>query len=99
MSAVLLEYKGEVLSDELRTRHAVFAGGTGEQPIVLRIQRDGGRLLPGKCHESNMTRPERTVKGNGVLRRRRWRVAEGGLLNRNPPLGHLRLSLDAGQSD
>jgi hypothetical protein len=34
---------------------------------VLRIQRDSGRLLPGKCHESNMTRPDLTVKGNRVL--------------------------------
>ena len=55
MAAVLFEHESEVLSDELRTRDAAFAGSTGEQPIVLRIQRDGGRLLPGKCHESNMT--------------------------------------------
>ena len=55
MTSVLFEHESEVLSDELRTRDAAFAGSTGEQPIVLRIQRDGGRLLPGKCHESNMT--------------------------------------------
>lgn len=38
MPAVLLEHKGEVLSDELRTRDAAFAGSTGEHPIVPRIQ-------------------------------------------------------------
>ena len=64
MPAVLLEYESEVLSDELRTRDAALAGSTGEQPIILRIQRDGGRLLSGKCLESNMTRPMRIVKGN-----------------------------------
>jgi hypothetical protein len=42
MPAVLLEDESEVLSDELRTRDAMFAGSAGEQPIVLRIHRDGG---------------------------------------------------------
>jgi hypothetical protein len=68
MPAVLLEDEGEVLPDELRTRDAAFAGSTGEQPIIFRIQRDGGRLLPGKCRESNMTRAGRTVKRNTPVR-------------------------------
>jgi hypothetical protein len=55
MPAVLLEHKGEMLSDEFRTRDAALASGPGEQSIVLRIERDRGRLLFRECHESNMT--------------------------------------------
>jgi hypothetical protein len=39
--AVLLEHEGEVLSDELRARDAALACSTGEQPIVLRVERNG----------------------------------------------------------
>jgi hypothetical protein len=47
MAAVLLEHGGEVLP-ELGTPDAAFAGSMAVQPMVLRIQSDGGRLLPGK---------------------------------------------------
>jgi hypothetical protein len=46
MATVLLEHGGEVLSDELRTGDAAFAGSTREQPIVLWVERNGGRLSP-----------------------------------------------------
>ena len=56
MSAVLLEDESQMLSDELGTRDPTFLRSPGEQPVVLRIQRDGGRLLFRECHGSNMTR-------------------------------------------
>lgn len=62
MSSVLLEHEGKVLPDELRTRDAALPCGTREQPVVLRIERDGGRLLPCQCHRSNMTRRMLMVK-------------------------------------
>lgn len=46
MAAVLLEHGGEVLAAKLRTRDAALPRGTREQPVVLRLERDGGRLLP-----------------------------------------------------
>src|SRR5262245_17128430 len=62
MTAVLLEHKSKVLSDEFRTRDSTLARRPREQPIVVRIQRDGGRLLPRECHGSNMTCREAVVK-------------------------------------
>jgi hypothetical protein len=55
MPAVLLEHKGKMLSNELGTRNATFASSPGKEPVVVRIQRDRGRLLPRECHGSNMT--------------------------------------------
>jgi len=46
MPAALLEYESEVLPDELRTRDAALPRSAGEQAIVLRVERNGGRLLP-----------------------------------------------------
>src|SRR5262245_29894229 len=63
MPAVLFEDQCQVLPDELRTRNAALASGAREQPVDVRIQRNGRRLLPGKCHGSNMTR--RTLRGQG----------------------------------
>src|SRR5579883_663461 len=60
--AVLFEHDGEVLTDEFGSRNSALTGGTREQPVVLRVQCDGRRFLPGKCHESNMTRLACTVK-------------------------------------
>ena len=62
MTTVLLEHKGEVLSDELRTRDPALASGVGEQPIILWVKGDSGRLLSRECHGSNMTRRLRLVK-------------------------------------
>ena len=56
VTTVLLQHSGQVLSDELRTRDAALASGAGEEPIVLGIEGDRGRLLPCECHGSNMTR-------------------------------------------
>ena len=57
MPAVLLENEGKLLPNELRARDAALAGRAGEQPIVLRVKGDGGRLLSRECHKSNMTEP------------------------------------------
>ena len=46
MSTVLLEDERQMLSDEFGTRDPTLLRSSGEQPVVLRIQRDGGRLLP-----------------------------------------------------
>ena len=56
MSAVLLEHKGEMLSDEFGARHPTLARCSREEPIVRWIPRDGRRFLPRQCHRSNMTR-------------------------------------------
>jgi hypothetical protein len=55
MPSVLFEHKGEVLPDELGAGDPAFASGPREQPVVLWIQRDRGRLLPRQCHGSDMT--------------------------------------------
>ena len=62
MTAVLLEHKGKMLSDEFGTRNPAFAGRPGEEPIVLGVERDGGGLLPRECHGSNMTWRQPRVK-------------------------------------
>ena len=56
MSAVLLEDERQMLSDELGTRDPTLLRSPGKQPVILRIQRDGRRLLFRECHGSNMTR-------------------------------------------
>jgi hypothetical protein len=55
MPAVLFENDRELLTDEFGSRNPALAGRPREQPVVLRIERDGGRLLSGKCPETNMT--------------------------------------------
>src|SRR5690349_2440454 len=65
MPAVLFEHESKLLTDEFRSRNPALAGGPRKQPVVYRVQRDGGRLLSGKCHESNMTR--RVLPGQGAL--------------------------------
>src|SRR5215470_5236565 len=62
MAAVLLEHESEMLSDEFRPRNPTVARGPREQPVVLRIQGDGGGFLPRECHRSNMTRRQTAVK-------------------------------------
>lgn len=61
MASVLFKHQREVLSNELRSRDATFARGVGEEPIVLGVESDCGRLLSRKCHESNMTPGSRCV--------------------------------------
>ena len=46
MPSILLERKGEVLSDEFRTRNPTLPRRPREEPIVLQVQGDGGRFLP-----------------------------------------------------
>jgi len=58
----VLEHEGEVLSDELRTRDTALAGTSGEQPILLRGERNADGLLPGRCHGSNVTQQGAEVK-------------------------------------
>jgi hypothetical protein len=62
MPAVLLEHQRQVRANELRARHAALFGGPGSQPVVIRIERNRGRLLPRECYERNTTRPPPIVK-------------------------------------
>ena len=55
VTAVLLERESEMLPDELGTRDATLTRSEREQSVVLWIERDRRRLLPCKCHGSNMT--------------------------------------------
>jgi len=60
--AVRLERESEVLSDEFRARNTALAGSSGEQPILLRSERNRDGLLPGACHGSNVTQQGTEVK-------------------------------------
>ena len=62
MASVLFKHQREVLSNELRARDATLARGVGEEPIVLGVKSNGGRLLACECHGSNMTPQDRGVK-------------------------------------
>ena len=46
MPAVLLEHKSQVPSNKLRPGDSTLASRPRQQSIGLRIERDGGRLLP-----------------------------------------------------
>lgn len=47
MPPVLFEHQRQLLPNELRARHTPLAGGARQEAIVLRVERDGRRLLPG----------------------------------------------------
>lgn len=62
MAPILFQHQGKVLSNELRTGDSALASSACEQPVIHRIQRDGGGFLLGECHESNMTARLHRVK-------------------------------------
>jgi len=47
MPAVLFEYKRKVLPNELGTRHTPLPRGPRKEPVVLGVECNRGRLLPG----------------------------------------------------
>ena len=63
MPTVLFEHESKLPTDEFGSRNPALAGSTREQPVVHRVKRNGGRFLPGECHESNVTRQRRMVNG------------------------------------
>lgn len=55
MTPVFLQYEDELLSNELRARHAALARRACEQSVIRRLERNCRRLLSRKCHGSNIT--------------------------------------------
>jgi len=76
MTAVLLEHQGELLADELCTRHAARARGSREQLVRLWIECNRGRFHPYQCHDSNMTYEAHNSAGETAAGTK-WGLAEG----------------------